>query len=238
VTEDEKQDPNFQVRPRYWVPQEEVEARLNAKGWDRPWLLGWRDICRATDERTVIASVFPRVGVGNTVALAMPASDLAASQVACLLANLSALVLDFVARLKIGGTHLNFYLAKQLAVLPPTAYPGDLPARIAIRVAALYGPSGEMEPFRREVVASLPTSVDEPAGDRQVIRAELDALFARAYGLNRQELRYVLDPKDLHGEDYPSETFRVLKDGEMRTFGEYRTQRLVLEAWDRLVGTA
>ena len=38
------------------------------------------------------------------------------------------------------------------------------------------------------------------------------------------------------GEDYPSETFRVLKDNESRQFGEYRTQRLVLEAWDRFVG--
>jgi hypothetical protein len=36
------------------------------------------------------------------------------------------------------------------------------------------------------------------------------------------------------GEDYPSETFRVLKDKEQREFGEYRTQRLVLEAWDKM----
>lgn len=34
--------------------------------------------------------------------------------------------------------------------------------------------------------------------------------------------------------DYSSETFRVLKNNEERNFGEYRTQRLVLEAWDRL----
>jgi hypothetical protein len=33
-----------------------------------------------------------------------------------------------------------------------------------------------------------------------------------------------------------SETFRVLKNNEIRQFGEYRTQRLVLEAWDRLFG--
>jgi len=28
----------------------------------------------------------------------------------------------------------------------------------------------------------------------------------------------------------------VLKTNELRQFGEYRTQRLVLEAWDRLFG--
>lgn len=33
-----------------------------------------------------------------------------------------------------------------------------------------------------------------------------------------------------------SETFRMLKSNELRQFGEYRTQRLVLEAWDRLFG--
>jgi hypothetical protein len=36
------------------------------------------------------------------------------------------------------------------------------------------------------------------------------------------------------GPDYPSETFRVLKNNEMTKYGEYRTQRLVLDAWDRL----
>jgi len=33
-----------------------------------------------------------------------------------------------------------------------------------------------------------------------------------------------------------SETFRVHKNNDLRQFGEYRTQRLVIEAWDRLVG--
>ena len=69
---------------------------------------------------------------------------------------------------------------------------------------------------------------------RAFVRAELDAYYARLYGLSRDELRYILDPKDVMGEDYPSETFRVLKDKEIRQFGEYRTRRLVLEAWDRL----
>ena len=47
-------------------------------------------------------------------------------------------------------------------------------------------------------------------------------------------LRYILDPQDVYGPDFPGETFRVLKEKEIRQFGEYRTRRLVLEAWDRL----
>jgi hypothetical protein len=68
---------------------------------------------------------------------------------------------------------------------------------------------------------------------RAYLKAELDAYYARLYGLTRDELRYILDPADVKGEDYPSETFRVLKNNEIRKFGEYRTARLVLQAWDK-----
>jgi hypothetical protein len=62
---------------------------------------------------------------------------------------------------------------------------------------------------------------------RAILRSDLDARFAKLYGLNRDELRYILDPQDVYGSDFPS---------EIRQFGEYRTRRLVLEAWDRLEG--
>jgi|SRR5215472_968633 len=59
---------------------------------------------------------------------------------------------------------------------------------------------------------------------------------AYLYSLTRDELRYILDPKDVYGPDFPGDTFRLLKEKEIRQFAEYRTQRLVLEAWDRLAG--
>jgi hypothetical protein len=90
-----------------------------------------------------------------------------------------------------------------------------------------------MTPFARELgYDGDPFCWDEDR--RALLRAELDAWYARAYGLTRDELRYVLDPADLMGADYPSETFRVLKSNEEREYGEYRTQRLVLDAWDRM----
>lgn len=69
---------------------------------------------------------------------------------------------------------------------------------------------------------------------RAVLKAELDAIYAKLYDLTDQELLYILDPQDVYGTDFPGETFRVLKDKEIRKFGEYRTKRLVLEAWERL----
>jgi len=56
----------------------------------------------------------------------------------------------------------------------------------------------------------------------------------RGFIFPREELRYILDPKNVFGSDYPSETFRILKERDERKFAEYRTQRLVLEAFDSL----
>ena len=97
---------------------------------------------------------------------------------------------------------------------------------------------------------------------REQLRAELDAYFALLYGLERKQIRYILDPADLtEGElkdildpaeeidnvlneeayqkrtevsTFPGETFRVLKNKELKKHGEYRTRRLVLEAYNRL----
>jgi hypothetical protein len=68
------------------------------------------------------------------------------------------------------------------------------------------------------------------------LRTELDAYYAKLCGLTREELRYILDPKDVYGPDFPGETFRVLKEKEEKQYGEYRTRRLVLEAWDAMEG--
>ncbi len=66
-------------------------------------------------------------------------------------------------------------------------------------------------------------------------RAKFDGWCALAYGLTRDELRYVLDPKDVMGAEYSSETSRVLQKNETAKYGEYRTRRLVLAAYDALV---
>ncbi len=69
---------------------------------------------------------------------------------------------------------------------------------------------------------------------RAVLKAELDAIYAKLFGLTTEELRYILDPQDVYGADFPGETFRVLKEKEIRLYGEYRTRRLVMEAWEKI----
>ena len=80
-----KRDPDFAPAPRYWVPEDEVADRLCKKGWKRGWLMGWRDITNATNERTVIATVFPKVGVGHKLPLMSFGSDIDAEKLAGLI---------------------------------------------------------------------------------------------------------------------------------------------------------
>jgi hypothetical protein len=235
ATPEEKRDPNFKIKPRYWVSQSEVQERLKAQGWDRQWLMGWRDITNATNERTVIASVAPLTGVGNQMPLMHPSGYQDDRLLPCLLANLSAIPYDFFARHKIGGTHMNFFIFKQLPVLPPSAYTQAAIDFIQPRVLELTYTAHDLKPWAEDLGYDGPPFIFDHERCA-LLRAELDAFYAHLYGLTRDELRYILDPADVMGPDYPSETFRVLKTNEIRQFGEYRTQRLVLEAWDRLFG--
>ena len=195
------------------------------------WLMGWRDITNATNERTVVASVFPKVGVGHTLPIIFPAE--VDSQIPVLIAQLSSLPLDYVSRQKLAGTHLTYFYLQQLPVLPPKAFGKADIAYIKHRVLELTYTSRSMQPWAEDLGYTGPPFEFDP--DRRTqLRADLDAFFARKYGLSRDELRYILDPADTRGEDYPSETFRGLKRNEMERYGEYRTQRLVLAAWDRM----
>lgn len=237
VTLAEHRDPGFAATPRYWVDASEVEQRLADKAWTRGWLMGWRDITNATNERTVIAAAVPRVGVGHQMPLMLFAERDNPQKYATLLANLSALVFDFVARQKTGGTHMNYFIFKQLPVLSPNHYTEVDLAFIVSRVLELTYTAHDLQAWAHDLGYDGPSYAFDP-DRRALLRAELDAYYARLYGLTRDELRYILDPSDVMGDDYPSETFRVLQRNEMHEFGEYRTQRLVLSAWDQLISGA
>jgi len=174
----------------------------------------------------------PRVGFGNSVFLIFP-SIINPKLVACLLASLNSLVFDFISNQKFGGNNLNFFILKQLPVIPPENYTQKDIDYISSRVLELVYTAYDLKPFAEDMgYEGEPFTWDEQR--RAKLRAELDAYYAKLYGLTRNELRYILDPKDVYGEDFPSETFRVLKNNEIKKYSEYRTQRLVLAAFDLL----
>jgi hypothetical protein len=229
LTDDEKSDLSFAVKPRYWVDKKEVENKLSGK-WDKNWLLGFRDITNSTNERTAIFSLLPKIAVGNKAPLLI-SHKFESRLAACFYASVNSLVFDFVTRQKMGGTTLNFFIVKQLPVIPPERYTQKDIEYITPRVLELVYTSWDMQPFAQDMGYNGEPFIWNP-NKRALIRAELDAYYAKLYQLTRDELRYILDPADVYGADFPSETFRVLKNNEIKQFGEYRTQRLVLEAWD------
>ncbi|QKZ23287.1 Eco57I restriction-modification methylase domain-containing protein [Streptomyces chartreusis] len=233
----EKQDPTVCADPRYWIREggkiqtrrrgkavnvPGVELRLDDLSWDRDWLLGWRDIARATDERTAIPAFLPRTAVVETLPLMLP--RVAPALVAALLGTQSSLVFDFVSRQKISDAHMKLFIWKQLPVPSPTTLEPHLPFLLP-RILELVYTAYDMTPLARDLGdEGEPFRWDEAR--RAQLRAELDAYFFHLYGISVEDTDYIL-------ETFQSES-GGLKNNEIGKFGEYRTKRLVLTEYHRM----
>jgi hypothetical protein len=220
-------DPSRLPLPRYWVRAAEVERRLDAR-WRHDWLLGWRDVTNAGNERTMVSTVVPRVAVGHKFPLMVVTGP-----VACLQANLSALVLDYVLRQKFSGTSLAYFVVRQLPVLPPAAYHRptpwqpdgpDLASWVTDRVLELTYTAHDVTGYATDLGAGGRPYVWDPAR-REAIRAELDAAYLHLYGVRRDDAEHILD------------SFPVLRQRDERAHGEYRTKRLVLRRYDAMTAS-
>src|SRR5690606_25152529 len=184
--------------------------------WERQWLMVLRDVARTTDERTGIATVFPRTGVGHKLPLLFtkqsPKAQLA------LVASWLSLPFDYVARQKIGGTSVTYFYVKQFLAIHTEVFSHDGLEFVVSRALQLVYTSHSLAAFANDIGFDGPPFPWDQE-HRAILRAELDAYYAYLYGLTRDELRYILDPEDVFGEDYPSETFRVLKNNEIRRYG-------------------
>lgn len=230
---DEYQDELFEPDSYFAVYSADALSRLKSKKWSRKWILVWKDITTSVTDRTLKAAIIPFSGTDDTLTVLSAEVDNPLIY-AALLGNMNSIPLDFVTRQKVTGVHLRRNVFAQLPVLPPRAYSETDLTFIVPRVLELTYTSQSVAPFARDLgYNGAPFAWDE--GRRAQLRAELDAWYALAYGLTRDELRYVLDPADVMGPDYPSETFRILKAYEERKYGEYRTRRLVLAAYDELM---
>lgn len=228
VTTQGHQDPRRLPLPRHWVDEALVEEWMApAPGkpgvkWPHDWLLGWRDVAPSANQRTVIASVLPRTAVGHTEPLLVP-MDLELP-VHVLLANLSAMALDFAARQKIQGSHVTYTYLEQLPVLAPDKYAkpvtwlGDeLPEPwIRSRVLELTYTSDEMGPWAEYLNdEGAPFIWDEER--RFLMRAELDAAYFHLYGIERKDIDLVLDSFRAFRNKKP-ELFQRTKDAIIRIY--------------------
>ncbi|MDP2355081.1 MAG: N-6 DNA methylase [Beijerinckiaceae bacterium] len=225
-----KRNISCEVLPRWAVEESETRDFDFKYHYSHEWYLAIRMVTSASNERTLVAAIIPKSGSVNSLNLVTGVSALQAS---CLLANLTSLGLDYVVRTKVNSNNLNQWIIEQLPTIPFSRYADQVFDKISRWVLELTYTSHSLAPFARDLgYDGPPFAWDED--HRADLRADLDALYARAYGLTRDELRYIIDPADVKGRDYPSETFRVLKEKEIRHHGEYRTRRLVLAAWDRM----
>ena len=224
--------------PQFWVDTRAVELPP-----DLSWLIAFKDVTSPTNARTMIAAALPVCGLGNTLPALLPYSPLLSASAAAgpslsaermrqactyyrrwaplLLANMSALPFDFIARQKVQGVHLNFYIVEQLPVVPLDGFArpiGSTTAEALVRdhVLRLTYTAHDMAGFAADMGhAGPPFPWDDEV--RLHLRARLDALFFILYGMDRDTAAYVLS------------TFPIVREEEEKRFGgRFRSRDLIL----------
>ena len=228
ATRDQHQDPDWLPDPQFWV----LEKGTGFSG--KPFILGFKHVTAPTNIRSMIASLLPGFGSGNSLPLLMGSNGLTASAVAALVANLNSVPLDYVARQKIQGQNLNWFIVEQLPVVPPDRYEairfGPKTAGEIVREAVLEltYTAHDMAPFARDMgyvdkagKVKPPFTWDEAR--RLYLRAKLDAVFFHLYGVtDRDDIRYIYS------------TFPIVERHETIVHGCYYSRDLCLACMNAL----
>jgi hypothetical protein len=227
VTELQHSNPDYIPLHRYWIDSELVEDSLNSRNWTHNWMFMFRDV--GPSERTMIISVIPRLAASNDPLLLFRTAN--KRNPAVLLANFSSLICDYALRQK--NTRMKLFVVKQAPIFSPpsdetpTPWPGDkLLDFITPRVLELTYTSHDLKDWAKDLgYDGEPFIWDKER--RFKLKSELDALFFHMYGLNREQVEWVL------------ESFNVLKGYEEKSFdkggyAEFKTKRLVLESYDAM----
>lgn len=223
----EWRDAELFVLPQYWVGQISVKERLaRDKHACASTLLGFRRIARDTDERTVIASILPYGAASYGWILSMGPD---AAGLAILLSCYNSFAFDYMMRCSLSQPSIPQSTAAQLPVPPPDVYAQPTAwnptARLAgwliPRVLELTYTASDLASFASDLgYVGPPFRFDEER--RAVLRAELDACFFHLYGIERDDVEYIMD------------TFRIVRRHDEAAHGEYRTARLILECYDAM----
>ena len=218
------QDPEWVPDPRFWV----LKSEDNIHG--SPVVLGFKHVTSPTNARSMIATLLPPYGAGNSLPLLLREEEGYIGVAATSVANLNSIPLDFVVRQKVQGQNLNLFILEQLPVVPLDHYEavhfGPKSAGEIVRTAVLEltYTSHDMAPFAQEMGHLdrsgdvLPPFIwDEER--RLDLRAKLDAVFFHLYNIT--------DPDDVR---YIYSTFPIVQNHELEVFDTYRSRDLCL-AW-------
>lgn len=248
ATAEQHADPDWLPNPQFWVRASGVPWPEVKNSWLNEridWAVGFKDVTSPTNVRTMIAAIVPFAGYGNTLPLLLPripdgihdfwknkaaleedtmfvssAFDFYRRLVPLWVANLNSFAYDFVARQKVQGQHLNWYIVEQIPVLTEEHYETKFGRRKACdivrdMVLKLTYTSHDLAPFAEDMgYGGKPFPWDED--ERRHNLARLDALFFLLYGISPEDASYILD------------TFPIVKREDEAAFGRYRTKDLVL----------
>ncbi len=216
---EQHQDSKFAPTPQFWVYASDIKVGKAVR-----WMLGFKHVTAPTNVRTMIASIVPRSGAGNSFPLFLGNEGISNSEyaaVACLvLANLNSFALDFVLRQKVQGQNLNLFMIEQLPMIRPEQFEAKLGKRkiadfVRGEVLRLSYTARDIQPFAKDLgYDGAPFRWDEE--DRRHRIARLDALFFHLYGLGRDDASYVLD------------TFPIVREQDEKAFSRYLTKDRIL----------
>ncbi len=229
----ERRDAFFAVVPRKWVAEEDTPVRFQS--YKPKWMFHVRKITNNIAIRTITAAITPR-HPNNGSAAWVRNNQFATADYLTLIAVFNSFVFDYFARQKVAGINLNSYHLKQLPVpCLPTEENNPLHRAIVLSALELSFTSWDIAELMKELALEwgIPELASHPpftwnVSRRESVRCQLDALIALLYGLDPEELKWVLDAEP------PSESFRVLREAEFGEHGEFRTKRLILEYFDAL----
>jgi hypothetical protein len=223
------------IQPQWRILPEKIPDKLGAR-IDR-YRIGFGDIASPTNQRGLIAALLPGACVsGHSV----PTIEFPGTEPEYLLLWIgiaNSFAMDFLVRPKV-SLHMTYTVMDSLPF--PRAFLETPAAReIVQRVFGLCAVGPEMQAFREaganSGLWSSSVGIVEDPDRRAVLAAEIDVLVAReVYGLKKDEMLYILDPANVLGPDCGIETFKALRNYEQREFNEFRSQRLIEEAWTRL----
>jgi hypothetical protein len=213
LSDEQHADPNRLPIPRVWITTAEVDQRLRPR--TARWLMAFCNVTSPTNERTFIGTVIPRMAVGNSAPVVVVSG---AEHAACLDGAWASHVFDYVARQKVGGVNMNFLYVYQFATPSPSSFELDF---VVARVLELTFTADDLAGFAADLGYAGP-AFRWDSGRRALIRAELDAMMFRLYGIVRDDVDYIM------------ETFPIVRRHDEERFGEYRTKRLILERYDAM----
>jgi hypothetical protein len=204
--------------PRLYVSRTEVENILRARAYSKGWLIGYRDVARATDARTAIAAFLPIGGACQPLNLFLAST---AREGALWLGCFNSFLVDYMARQSTSGVHLNISTCRQLPIINAGSRGADHASFVIDRVCELSVTSPALTRLAEDL--GFGSRFFHWDNDRRfVLRSELDAFYFYLYGVSREDTAYILD------------TFPIVRRKDEAEHGEYRTKRVILEIYDAM----